>query len=155
MPCCLPWCSLYLLFSLHRMQHSFHMISDYQVCASLTHSYQFSWAQLGPSIFHRAICDLSRLGQCLSAGSHNALVPVPPQLSIPEVFTYQQIPQYHQNCSLHYKIGTGVHNSKTELQRTIVEGGKGWRSLLNSFTKSMTLSLDHDLVPAKFLMALC
>lgn len=39
------------------------------------------------------------------------------QLSIPEIFTYQKIPQYHEAYSFHYKTATRVDNNKTESQR--------------------------------------
>lgn len=52
-------------------------------------------------------------------------MPVPPKLSIPEIFTYQQIPQYHQTYSLHYKTGTGAHNNKTEFQKDCFGGREG------------------------------
>lgn len=67
--------------------------------------------------FHRAISDPSgSMPLCWLS------FPVPPQFSIPEIFTYQQIPQYHQTYNLYYKIGTGAHKSKTEFQKDWLGG---------------------------------
>ena len=139
MSCCPPPCSMNVLFSLKRMQNSFHIISDCQLCVPLAHSHHFSSAQLGHFILHGAISDPSRLGQCFSADSH----------IVRSLFSLALLKSSHISKSLSitkpivYTIKLVLEYITTKLssKRTVVEGGKRWGSLLDSITSSVTIPL--------------
>lgn len=91
--------------SLHKMQGLFQMFSDCLLCISLAHSYQFTRAQCRYFSFHRAFSNL--LPRWAYASFDSAF-------AIPEIFVYQQIPQYCEAYSSHNEFAAGVDHDKTE-----------------------------------------